>query len=176
MSLNYTVYTVMYRGHFRSLPCKGRSLQSQFQGLSCRVMDCRDCRLDIMRCNRTTFLMPSHYALLFPNHQRKSRNQILAVHFPSAEIWTRVHILSPLTGFKARNEVGSKTTQAWGCQPMLHKMYIIRHKVSSHPFPPPSSYSPLSHWLFSLLIIEVVGIGRRGGKLDFVVDLKIRWG
>ncbi len=31
--------------------------------------------------------------------------------------------------------------------PMLHKMPIQRHKVSSHPFPPPSRYFPFSYWL-----------------------------
>jgi hypothetical protein len=31
---------------------------------------------------------------------------------------------------------------------MLHKMSIQKHKVSSHPFPTPSSYSPFSYWLF----------------------------
>ncbi len=37
--------------------------------------------------------------------------------------------------------------------PMLHKMSILRHKVGSHPFPPPSWFSPFSYWLFHLWII-----------------------
>jgi hypothetical protein len=33
-------------------------------------------------------------------------------------------------------------------QPMLHKMSIQRHKVSSFPFPVPSLYSPFSYMMF----------------------------
>ncbi len=36
--------------------------------------------------------------------------------------------------------MGLKSAQAWGCLSMLRKMSIQRHKVSSHPFPPPSRY------------------------------------
>jgi hypothetical protein len=38
-------------------------------------------------------------------------------------------------GVKATNGMGLKSAQAWVAQPMLHKMSIHRHKVSSHPFP-----------------------------------------
>ncbi len=52
-------------------------------------------------------------------------------------------------------------------------MTILRHKVSSQPFPPPSQYSSLSYWL---IIKKTLGIHRRWGwKLDFEVDYKIRW-
>ncbi len=51
----------------------------------------------------------------------------------------RVQILSPLMRVKASFEVALKSTQARGCsKPMLHKISILRSKVSSYPFPLPS--------------------------------------
>ncbi len=72
---------------------------------------------------------------------------------------------------------GIKVNSGMGL-PMLHKMYIRRQKVSSHPFPLPSLYSPLSYWLFPFLIIvnKLSALVIVGGKLDFGVDFEIRWG
>jgi hypothetical protein len=60
---------------------------------------------------------------------------------------------------------------------MLHKMSILRHKVSSHPFPAPFSYSPFSYWLVHFWIIRETffGICRRWGRKLDLVDCETRW-
>jgi hypothetical protein len=46
-------------------------------------------------------------------------------------------------GVKASYDMGLKSVQACGClMPMLHKMSMQRHKVSSHTFPLPPPHLP----------------------------------
>jgi hypothetical protein len=70
--------------------------------------------------------------------------------------------------------------------PMLHKMFIERHKVSSDPFPPPAQYFPFSYLLFWKLadrykcaqpIGEIISTPPLSLRIvDYRVDYEIRRG
>jgi len=47
---------------------------------------------------------------------------------------------------------------------MPHKMSILRHKVSSHPFHTPSSYYPFSYWLLHFFITGEPFVSIRWGR------------
>jgi hypothetical protein len=86
---------------------------------------------------------------------------------PDTMIWSKN--ISRYCSFKASRV---KVNAGMGL-PLPHKMSILSHKVSSHPFPPHFLYSPFSYWLPSFL--KKLGNIRRlssflGGKLNSGAD------
>jgi hypothetical protein len=82
----------------------------------------------------------------------------------------RAQILNPLTGVQVSCEVGLKSTQAWGCPCSMHKIPILRSKVSQPPFPFPLPRT------FTYPIVCFIFLGKRSSTFVVVrkVDHEIR--
>ncbi len=80
-----------------------------------------------------------------------------------------------VTRVKASYEVWLKVKSGMRL-PMLHKMYILRHKISCLPFPPSSSFSPYFYWLFHFLKLGKYSsafVVRCSEQLDFGVQSRL---
>ncbi len=74
---------------------------------------------------------------------------------------------------------GIKVNSGMGL-PMLHTMSILKHKVSSNPFPSPSSYTPFSYWFFPFFPFSSIGSHTPGFSLNTASGLlwgplRFRW-